>query len=187
MHKSRLLWLLAVLVVGGVILLVLELTNTTHLFHSKPAAKLQATTGGANTKGAGQASSNQSSGLGTQSTNTSSPSSASKQPNSSPVSSTPLQAPWGTFANVYTAKLNEQMESTCNTTSGATCQIFFTSGDTTKSLDVETTDAGGAVYWAWTPASVGLTPGVWHLTMRAVLGSQTKSTSNDPLTLTVTQ
>ena len=96
-----------------------------------------------------------------------------------------LTAPWGTFANVYNAKTSDQMQSTCNTTPGATCEIIFTNGDTTKSLETEMTDAGGAVYWAWTPAGVGLAPGTWHITAKAVLGAQSKTTSNDPLTLEI--
>jgi hypothetical protein len=96
-----------------------------------------------------------------------------------------LTAPWGTFANVYSAKTSDQMQSTCNTTPGATCQIIFTNGNSTKSLEAEMTDAGGAVYWAWTPAGVGLTPGTWHITAKAVLGAQSKITNNDPLTLEI--
>ncbi|HEU4966018.1 MAG TPA: hypothetical protein VFT53_00870 [Candidatus Saccharimonadales bacterium] len=96
-----------------------------------------------------------------------------------------LTAPWGTFANVYNAKTTDQMQSTCNTTPGATCQIIFTNGSVAKSLEAEMTDAGGAVYWAWTPQGVGLTSGTWHITAKAVLGTQTKTTSNDPLTLEI--
>lgn len=97
-----------------------------------------------------------------------------------------LTAPWGTYANVSTAKMGQQMESTCNTTPGATCEVIFTNNGVTKHLDPEVTDAGGAVYWAWVPQSIGLTPGTWHMTMKATLGGDTKTTSDDPLTLEIT-
>ena len=177
--KKMLWYALAVLLLASVVMAVLELTNTTHFFHAQKP-KPVGTTGGPNTKGGGitQQPSPQ---PGTGKVVTPSPS-----PTPSP-SSAPLIAPWGTFANIYNAKPTDQMESTCNTTSGATCQLIFTNGGTTKYLNAEVADSGGAVYWSWKPADVGLTPGTWHLTFKAVLGSQTKTTSNDPLTLTISQ
>jgi len=175
---------LAALLVLVAAMVVLELTNTTHFFHAEKP-KAIATTGSPDTKGSGMMTTPP---PPAQSGGSTGGSGSSKQPTPSPApSSATLTAPWGTFANVYSARLDDQMQSTCNTTPGATCQLIFTNGSLTKSLDAENTDSGGAVYWAWKPSEVGLTPGTWHLTFKAVLGSQTKTTSNDPLTLTVSQ
>lgn len=175
-------WVILLIFIVAVVFLVLQLAGVTHFFAKQ--AKTTATTGGAYTKGlSGKAKQN---GSADSSTSTVPPgtNSTNKVPTSSNAN---LIAPWGTFANVYNAGPSEQMGSTCNTTPGATCQIIFTNGGQTKSLDAEQTDSGGAVYWSWTPSGIGLTPGTWHITAKAVLGSQTKTTSNDPLTLKVTE
>ena len=181
-HKYRYMLLALAAVVA--VLAMLELTNTTYLLHSAKS-KPVAVTGGAFTKGADITSKPQTS---MPAINTVQPTTSTTTKNPGTDSSTAdLLTPWGTFANTYKARVNDQMGSTCNTTSGATCQIIFTNGSLTASLPTENTDAGGAVYWSWTPSQIGLTPGTWHMTMKAVLGSQTKTTSNDPLTLQVTQ
>jgi hypothetical protein len=169
------------LFVVAAIVAVLELTGVTHFFHAEKPKPI-ATTGSPETKGSGATTTPPPAQSG------GSTGGSDKQPTPAPnPSSEPLMAPWGTFANVYNAKLNDQMQSTCNTTPGATCQLIFTNGSLTQSLNAENTDSGGAVYWSWTPSGVGLTPGTWHLTFKAVLGSQTKTTSNDPLTLAISQ
>lgn len=174
-------WALTLLLLAAIVVGALQLTGVTHFLSHK--AKAPATTGGAYTKGL---STNPKQNSSSSSTTTVPPAtdSATKAPESTTKT---LISPWGTFANVYNAHLHDQMGSTCNTTPGATCQIIFTSGDQTKSLNTEQTDSGGAVYWSWTPAGIGLTPGTWHITAKAVLGSQVKTTNNDPLTLKVTQ
>jgi hypothetical protein len=182
-HKLRLPLLgIGIIVVA---LLALELTNTTHIFHHEKI-KPTATTGGAYTKGT-QGSSNSTKDSSQSSTNTVPSDSSAKQSADGSTTNTNLTAPWGTFANDYKVSLTDQMGSTCNTTPGAKCKIVFTNGSTSRSLDPDTADAGGAVYWSWTPSKMGLTPGTWHMTMEATLGAQTKTTSNDPLTLEVSQ
>jgi hypothetical protein len=180
-----------VLVIGGLLLLgiivlaILELTDTTHLLH-KAEVKPVGTTGNAYTKGVTQQSESQNQSGTSQSANGADDS--SKHPVGTVDTNATLAAPWGTFANKYQGVgLGEQLSSTCNTTPGATCQLLFTKNGITKSLDVENTDSGGAVYWSWNPAGIGLTSGVWHITAKAVLGSQVKTTSNDPLTLEISQ
>ena len=179
-HKKM---LIPVLVATFVVLLIALLYYTNHLpfWRHTPAAH---TTGSTYTKGE-PASTSTDKATGSPSGSTTNGKSTPSADNTQ-SSNQPLTAPWGTFANTYTAASNDQMQSTCNTTPGASCEIIFTNGVITKTLGAQTADAGGAVYWAWTPRQIGLTPGTWHLTAKAVLGSQTKTVSNDPLTLEIT-
>lgn len=167
------------------VIAVLEFTNTTHFFR-KEVPKPIGTTGGALTKGTqggtvSQEAANAQPGNATPNTPTN-----NKQPDPAVASTNgTLLAPWGTFFNNTPVKTSEQMGSTCNTTTGAACQIIFTNEGSTKTLPAQSTDAGGAVYWSWKPSDIGLTPGIWHVSAKATLGSQTKTTSNDPLTLEI--
>jgi hypothetical protein len=180
--KSRkYLYLVTALFVIIIVMAILELTNTTHIFHKQNTPV--ATTGNSLTKGEQSTNKNT-----TPSTSNATNTNGSKTSTGTASSNqAPLSAPWGTFANVNKATLNETMESSCNTVPGANCQITFTSGNLTESLSTKTSDSGGAVYWSWTPSSIGLSPGTWHEAMKATLGSQSNSASNDPLTLEVTQ
>jgi hypothetical protein len=122
------------------------------------------------------------------SSDTSSPSAQSdnpKEPSQTSASSKTLTAPSGTFANLYDASVDTQMNSICNTTSGATCQIIFTKGSLSIALPAKTTDNDGVASWAWTPQQIGLTSGKWHVTAKAVLASQTKTTDNGSLELVI--
>lgn len=185
--KKRHSWLALCSMVVGVLVILssayyLYSTGRLPFWHKNTSTHI---TGSPYTKGEAVIPSGKTSGAGTSDTGRStSDTNVSPNDTSPPITGT-LLAPWGTFANVYKTRPGDEMESTCNTTPGATCQIVFTNGSITKSLDAETTDAGGAVYWAWTPAGVGLTPGTWHITAKAILGTQTKTTSNDPLTLEI--
>jgi cytoskeletal protein RodZ len=176
--------LIGVLLVAAVVLLILELTNVTHFFHK---AKTIAVTASPDTKGISSLPSQKSQS----SDGTSSTSQDTTQPGDDKhqvgTTSEQLIAPSGTFANIYSAAADDQMTSSCGTNSGATCQIIFTNGDLTKELPAQVTDRGGGTSWAWKPKDIGLTPGTWHITAKAVLGNQVKTTSNDPLTLKVTQ
>jgi hypothetical protein len=169
----------------GVVILLLAAGLFRYIHdHKKVVVINTASTGSAYTKG-GTKNDATSKGSSTPTT----PSSGSKTAGSSTAGSSTgapyLQAPEGTFANVYNTTLNEQMGSTCNTTPGATCTIEFINGSQTYSLPVKVADSGGGVYWSWTPGSIGLSAGTWHIMAIATLGSQTKTTNNDPLTLSV--
>jgi cytoskeletal protein RodZ len=96
-----------------------------------------------------------------------------------------LTAPSGTFANLYDASADTQMNSICNTTPGATCQVIFTKGSLSIALPAKTTDSSGSATWAWTPEQIGLGKGSWHITAKAILGSQTKTTDNGSLELVI--
>lgn len=188
---GALLLVVALLAMG-----MLEAFNVTHVFHSSNARAVTTTASPA-TKGIKPADNSKDKQPATGST----PSTGTQsqgQPNSpdGPVkqnatsNNTNLAAPSGTFANIYKdVSLSENMQSTCNTTPGATCQIIFTRGSLTKSLPLKSVDNGGAAYWSWKPndSNVGLSVGTWHITARATLGSQTQTTDNGSLELEITQ
>jgi hypothetical protein len=171
-RHRRPLMVLAVLLIAVLVLGILEFSGVTHFFHKTTVTT--PSTGSIYTKGEPAAGSTTGS-------------SCDKTPAASNSATSPLIAPTGTFANVYQARLSDQMGSTCNTTPGASCQIIFTLGGTTKSLPKKTADSGGAVYWSWHPndSNVGLAVGTWHVSAVATLGSQSKTTDNGSLELTI--
>jgi hypothetical protein len=161
------------------LVLVLELTNTITLFHSE------------NT------------GLATQPTTTdrtAGPETKGEQPvpaesetkeeeNANQAVNVTLKAPMGTFVSNHRPNLSgspnpNEVQSICETTPGATCQIIFTKGSETKQLPVQKTDGEGAAYWTWKLQDIGLTSGTWKVQAKATLGSQTK-TADDALDLEV--
>jgi cytoskeletal protein RodZ len=114
-------------------------------------------------------------------------------------SSVSLAAPSGEFVNNHGASTdpavtaNSNEVSTCTTTPGATCQIEFTNGSTTKKLATQITSTGsskdaapGQTSWSWTPSGVGLSPGQWKIMAIASLNGSTKSTQ-DLRELTISQ
>lgn len=181
------------LITGGITVLLLALCGAgywLHVRHDKP--KPVGVTGNAYTKGIPNSTNQSSSSSGSGATtgtgvDNGKPLQNDDNGTGNSTTSEPLTAPWGTFVNEYNVKSTDQMGSTCNTTPGATCNIAFFNGTITKSLTTETTDVGGAAYWSWTPAQIGLMPGTWHILVTATLGSQSKVTNNDPLVLTVSQ
>jgi biotin carboxyl carrier protein len=164
----------------------LELSDTTHWFHSAKAPAAQHTA----SQPSGPANAVQENKQAGSSAPSTSPSPAVPSSNDTKITSpTPanvkLLAPRGTFANEYDVGEGQQMSSTCNTNSGVYCKIVFTKDGVSKSLPKRLTDASGNASWAWKPKDIGLTPGTWHIKAIATYQSQTKTTSNDPLTLKV--
>ena len=180
---------IAVIVIAGGIFAYLKIT-------SKPK---EITTASSNTKGepAGQPSDN----------GTTPPSSSDKgdtsgdvgpttgtsgtKDNSTPSSNATLIDPTGNFVSNHHPNLSgspapNQIQSICNTTPGATCQIIFTKDGVTKQLPAQKTDSGGATYWTWKLQDIGLTAGSWHVQAKATLGTQTK-TADDAMNLEVAQ
>lgn len=185
--KKRLFLLAAILLLAAGVLATLELTDTTHIFHKKPVPQV---TGGPGTKGTGDESASSSdtssSTAGSGNDNTTVPDDeTSKLPTNT---SKKLIAPQGPFvSNHAPSAAHPTINSACNTTSGATCQILFTKDGVTKTLPAQTTDLGGATYWnGWKPKDIGLTPGEWKITAKVSLGSQTK-TAADALPLKITE
>ena len=125
--------------------------------------------------------------------NNSSPStpktSTTNNPNTSNSQQLSLIAPFGNFVSDHSPNLSGSphpnlINSVCSTNPGATCQISFSSGSTTKYLPSQVTDAGGSTYWTWYLQDMGLTVGSWKIIAKATMGSQTKTTT-DPMPLQV--
>jgi hypothetical protein len=165
-----------------ILLLALELTNTTHLFH-KPSVPpvIPVTTGVPSSSNSTQASEQ--------------PPSGSKDSAPTDSSSTkvnlPLYAPYGDFVSNHHPNLSGQPapskeSSVCNTTPGASCYIQLTKGSVTTKLPTRVTDSKGTAYWTWDVKTAGLTTGDWTVKAVASLNGQTKTTQ-DPLQLTVSQ
>lgn len=107
-------------------------------------------------------------------------------------SATDLLTPSGNFVNKYKSTMNQILESSCNSTSGATCEISFSMGNVTKTLTAKTVAFSGKeaqvafASWQWTPSSLGLTPGSWTISATASLNGATK-TANSTTLLEVSQ
>jgi hypothetical protein len=159
---------------GGVFA-VLELTNTTHLFHKE---KLPVVTASETTKGVPR-----STNTGTTTKEVSNDSSGVT--NTPPLADKTVVTPTGEFVSNHHPNLGgspapNTMTSVCTTTIGVSCKITFTntSTGTVKSLPSQTTDAGGSTYWDWKLQDIGLTAGTWKIQAVASYGSQTKTATD---------
>lgn len=99
--------------------------------------------------------------------------------------------PTGTFISNHHPNLSgspapNTESSTCTTTPGANCEIRFTNGAVTKSLDVKKTDSDGNASWDWNLNDIGLTVGEWNITAIATNDSKT-ATATDSMLLSVGQ
>ena len=99
--------------------------------------------------------------------------------------------PTGTFISNHHPNLSgspapNTESSTCTTTPGANCEIRFTNGNITKSLDIKKTDSNGNASWDWSLNDIGLTAGEWSVTAIAINGSKT-ATATDSVPLSVGQ
>ena len=166
----------------------LELSNTTHFFHAAtPSAKTASPTIYETNGTKPTATTPTTSGSVEKTPPGTVPATAIPDSEKrSPASSTTLLTPSGTFVSAHkSVPIDATLSSVCNTTSGAQCQITFTMGNVVKSLDAQTADRVGAVYWnSWTPAGIGLTAGQWQVTATATYNGQTE-TSTDSLALEI--
>lgn len=179
-----------VIVLAVIAVAALELTNTTHIFHSQPSNKVVATENHSSKISSQPASpAEQMKSGSTDKAVSMPPTNEGKYPTAPPATSSKnLQAPSvsSTFASQYSnVDIDQELASTCLTNSGVDCYITFTNGSISKSLPKKTTDAGGSASWAWTPKSVGLTPGTWTIKATSTYNGQSKSTSADPLKLEI--
>jgi hypothetical protein len=175
-----------VLLVAVIAITILEYTNTTHLFHSKPSN----TTASPDIKG------ETASPPGQQTVSPASPSTATSGPiepstnnkTDGPIDdNTPLTLSSSELVSAHKVQSDSSIVSVCNTTSGATCTISFTKDGVRKSLQPEVADRGGTAYWnGWRPKDIGLTPGTWSIEATAKLDSQEK-TMADALNLEISQ
>jgi hypothetical protein len=172
-RKSKILLATSVACLLVIGILALELTNTTHFFHKEKQTSASSFTKGEPTGGTAKNNGALSDSGG---------SSVTTSPKGTTSSgSTRLIAPSGNFVSNHHPGENgspTNEESVCNTTPGAQCSISFTKGSVTKSLPVKTADSGGATFWEWSPDSIGLSPGTWHVSATASLGAKTLSTKD---------
>jgi hypothetical protein len=191
LRASKIVSLAAIVVLLGAGVLVSELTNTTHFFHTaaidRSAAKqpIKVSTTIPATKSPSASPATIASPTPS-TTSTSSPSVSDKTTSSTADTSAPLVQPYGDFVSAHQyVPSNAQEQSTCNTTTGASCTISFTLGSTTKQLATETANGDGTASWPiWTADSIGLTSGSWTITAKATLGTQSSQTT-DPTQLEV--
>lgn len=189
-RKKLLLIIGAVILVLAAVLAMLEFTNTTHLFHAapakdfetqpnKPGRTVNSTTKGEDTLSNAKKNDNTANQTAPLPEDT-------KQNNTTPGITGELIIPTNsTFVSNHRPQGNsDDLQSVCNTSPGATCQMNFTNGGTTKSLPAQATDRGGAAYWTWKPSQIGLTPGTWTIQATATAGSQSKS-ATDTISLEV--
>jgi hypothetical protein len=176
----------------ALIMLILEVTNTTYIFHERPIA----ISGSAYTKGEPTSTSSTADKGSSKSTATDK-SSDTTQPgddksDSGGGTTATLLQPSGDFVSNHHPNLSGQpapntITSVCTTTPGATCVIKFTNNGTTKQLAPEAVDRGGSAYWNnWKIQDVGLTEGSWTVTAVASLNGKTV-TASDSLQLVVAQ
>lgn len=100
------------------------------------------------------------------------------------------KAPLGNFVSNHHASLvgspGPIENSTCETTPGAMCQIRFKSGNITKTLPVQKTNANGGTSWDWKLQDINLTAGTWQVTAIATNGDKSAS-ATDALQLVIQQ
>lgn len=158
------------------------MTNTIHLFRHTP----HPISASSSTKGEPNNTNPQPpatpSPTGTPSSGTTGSGQDKHSPSETPTP-TALVIPTGNFVSNHHPNLSGSpapnlIASSCTTTPGATCQIFFTKDGATKSLPAEITDAGGSAFWNWKLQDYGLGQGTWSIRAVATLGSQTQSASD---------
>lgn len=168
-----------------------ELTNITHIFHSRPVS----ISGSAETKG--ETSTNSKSAQKSTTANAAQSGNTSqtgdnKSGSGSNTGAVALLAPSGDFVSNHHPNLGgdpapNTLSSVCTTTPGATCRINFTKDGVTRSLEPETTDRGGSAYWNnWKLQDVKLTTGGWQVKATATLNGKTLS-SDDAMQLVVSE
>lgn len=187
--KKRVLIAVGFLLIVGVILAILELTDTINVFTNKPIN--QESIVGPNTKGEGATGTSTSDNANSSDQTSNSNNSNDKNGNSNTSQNLPLLEPSGTFVSNHEPNLSGDpspnlIQSVCVTTPGANCTISFTKNGESKSLPEKKTDREGAAYWDWKLQDIGLTTGDWRIQARATLNGEEKTT-NDSLTMKVRQ
>lgn len=185
------------LVLAIAVMVVLELTNVTHFFHTSPATSGKIpviSTAPKTSKSTAPAASKQSTDSApttTSANGSSSNKSTSGSPTTTSAGSTqPLQAPFGAFVSNHSPNLSgspapSTEQSVCNTTPGASCTMYFTNDSgIVKTLPSQTSDGNGNVTWLWDVKTAGFTAGNWQIKATATLNGVDKS-SIDHLPLKV--
>lgn len=183
-HPKLVITLLA-LAVLVIVTGILELTDTTYIFHKQKIETVVPVKDTSSSSSSQSTPADTTSQPSTQPSQTPSDKSSASTP--TPNSSTPLIVPYGTFVSNHKPGQNgstSDEQSVCNTTPGATCSIKFTQDNIVKSLPTQTTDSNGATYWLWDIKQAGLTSGTWEITAVSNLNGQSK-TAQDPLALEI--
>lgn len=174
------------LIALAVVILILELTNTTHIFHKQKLVSGTIPTISQNNRQPATTTPAPNVGNGKTASGVSNGSSVTPQKTGANAGAL-LQAPYGSFVSNHHPGQNgtpSTEASLCNTTPGASCYIKLTQGSIVKKLPSQVTDAGGSTSWNWSIDKAGLTSGSWQVTAVADLGSQSKQTA-DPMPLEV--
>lgn len=100
-----------------------------------------------------------------------------------PQSSVAPKEPTGAFVSNHRPSMGAspklvQVQSTCNTTPGATCTITFTKDSLIRTLPAKPADSNGNVFWSWSTKDAKLTQGVWKITATAKLNGHTKTAAD---------
>lgn len=169
----------------SVIIIALELTGTTYLFHKRQAVS------GVIPSSSTKENKNGSNETGTTTdrpvTSPSADTDTSSEKSSTAVSdgTAPLISPYGSFVSNHkpsysgAGNVPSKEQSVCITTPGASCYITFVNNENiTKKLESKVADSKGAVYWDWDVKEAGFTVGTWKITATASLNGQTKTTSD---------
>ncbi|MGH7156938.1 MAG: hypothetical protein ACREGG_02410 [Candidatus Saccharimonadales bacterium] len=190
--KSRLnkkIILASTIVALIVVIAILELTNTTHLFHKQKVPAVIPSHSNSATTPKNNQSTAQSGSL------TPSTPATTKSSSSTGGSNAALVAPFGDFVSNHNPGALDSNgnptptseTSVCDTTPGATCYIKFTNtdGGQTTQLASQTVNGDGSTSWYWDATTdAHLTKGQWRVTAIATLNGQSKST-DDPTNLTI--
>lgn len=163
----------------ALVVLILELTNTTHIFHkSKPVSGTIPSTTLNSDESKDSSNGNSDNGTTDSTTNGSPP--LTQKTTAPPVSGSNLIAPSGSFVSNHSPSLSNSpgMESVCVTTPGAACTITFTKDGIIKTLESRVADTNGTVVWAWNIAKAGFDTGGWNIAATATLDGQAKSTND---------
>lgn len=170
--SSKKRYMTALLVVLLLVLMfLLELTNTTYLFHKQKTVSVVIPTTSTSTKAPADST-----------TSTQPPQTTSaKTPAVNSSSNLPLVAPYGSFVSNHSPSLSgnsvpSSEQSSCYTTPGATCYIVFTKDSITNRLPDQVANSYGIAYWSWDIKQAGMTQGSWQIQAIATLNGQTKST-----------
>ena len=193
-NRRRRFWLVSCVLGIAVlfaVIAILEVTNTTYLFHDRKAVPGVIPTNPA------PENSNQHSGKTDSNTKddddtvtSSGPASSPTSPKQGDVTTSPPPSgnapltPFGNFISNHSPNLDNEpapsaVQSVCNTTAGAMCRIELTNLEgVVKTLADQKTDIDGATYWNWNITQAGLTVGTWKVKVTATLNGKTASASD---------
>lgn len=164
------------LVVAAGIIIILEITDQTYIFH-EPYKTPEVITSTEEPASSEPEEKNNISSLGT----TPSPESPKQgdATTSTPASGAAPSTPYGDFVSNHHPNLDgnpapSSMQSVCNTSPGAKCSIEFTNQDgIIKGLAAQTTDNNGSTIWNWDIKQSGFTVGSWKIKVIATLNGKT--------------